>query len=172
MSSSNLTIRDLLDAICANFPRFRASVLKSSNNPDIGEDMQLLIEPTRKLTRVPTFQRGISRTLTPMLEARFEYASRIRHGLDIWLSMRQMNIWMRKKTIQTIHRARRNSWIDSAPNLNRDSQLSLFGITLEVPQNATYLVWDDEGEEPRVWSCSGMDAEEYNNLEEYLRSYL
>jgi hypothetical protein len=41
-----------------------------------------------------------------------------------------------------------------------------------VPQNATYLVCDEEGKEPRVWTCSGMDADEYDNLAEYFQSYL
>jgi hypothetical protein len=169
---SNSTVHDLLDAISANFPRFRAAVLQLSSSPDIEEDMQLVIKPARKLTRVSTFERGVFQTLTPMLKSRFEYASRIRHGLDIWLSQRQMTAWMHKRTIRSMHRSRRTYWLGSAPNLYPDSQLSLFGITLDVPQNATYLVWDGEGKEPRVWSSSGMDADEYDNLEEYLRSHL
>jgi hypothetical protein len=107
-----------------------------------------------------------------MLQARFEYAGRMQHGLDIWLNLRQMGIWVRKREVGDHHRARRRHWIDSPPNLHPDSRLSLFGITDGVPQNAVYLVWGDEGDEPRVWSCSGMDVDEFDTLEQFLRWHL
>jgi hypothetical protein len=165
-------IRHLFDAIRDNFPRFKRAVLRQIPDPEIAEEMKLVLSPPRKLNRVPTFQAGVSRKLTPMLQARFEYAGRIQHGLDTWLSLRQMGIWVRKTEVGDHHRARRSHWIDSPPNLHPDSRLSLFGITDGVPQNAVYLVWGDEGDEPRVWACSGMDADEFDTLEGFLRWHL
>ena len=159
-------IERLLDAIRDDFPRFKRAVLRASRAPEIAEEMRLVLSPPpRRLSRVPTFEVGVFRKLTPMLQARFEYAGRMQHGLDTWLSLRQMSTWVRKREVRGHHRARRTHWIDSPPNLHPDSRLSLFGVTDGVPQNAVYLVWGDEGEEPRVWSVSGMSAEEFDTLE-------
>jgi hypothetical protein len=172
-ASINKRIRQLFDAIRDDFPRFKRAVMRSSGDSEIAEMMKLAFSPPpRRLSRVPTFQAGVSRKLTPMLKARFEYAGRIQHGLNISLSLRQMGVWLRKREIRENHRSRRTYWIGSPPNLYPDSRLSLFGITDGVPQNVVYLVWGDEADEPRVWSCSLMDADEFDNLEEYLRSHL
>jgi hypothetical protein len=170
--SAKERVRQLLDAIRDDFPRFKSAVVCASRDPAIAEDLKLELSPPRSLRRVPTFEVGVSRGLTPMLEARFEYAGRIRRGLAIWLSLRQMGMTVRNREICLNHRARRTDWIGSPPDLHPDSRLSLFGITDGVPQNAVYLVWGDEGDEPRVWSCSGMNADEFGNLEEYLRWHL
>jgi hypothetical protein len=172
-ASVNERIRWLLDAIRNNFPRFKHAVLRASRDPEIAEEMKLELSPSpRRLTRVPTFEVGVFRKLTPMLQARFEYAGRIQHGLDVWLSLRQISTWVRKREVREHHRARRTHWIDSPPNVYPDSRLSLFGVTDGVPQNAVYLIWGNGREEPRVWSCSGMDADEFDTLEEYLRWHL
>jgi hypothetical protein len=173
-ASVNERIRRLLNAIRDDFPRFKRAVVQGSRYPDeTAEVMKFVLSPPpRRLGRVPTFEVGVFRKLTPMLEARFEYAGRIRRGLDIWLSLRQMSTWMRKQELRGHHRSRRTWWINSPPNLHPDSRLSLFGVTDGVPQNAIYLVWGDEGDEPRVWSCSLMDADEFDSLEEYLRWHL
>jgi hypothetical protein len=132
----------------------------------------VLSPPPRRLSRVPTFEVGVFRELTPMLAARFGYAGRVQHGLDIWLSLRQMSTWVRRQGIRSNHRARRTYWIGSPPNVHPDSRLSLFGVTDGVPQNTVYLVWGDEGAEPRVWASSGMSADEFDTLEDYLRWHL
>ena len=172
-ASASERIRRLLDAIRDDFPRFRSAVSRASRDPGIAEVMRLVLSPPpRRLSRVPTFEVGVLRELTPMLAARFGYAGGVRHGLDVWLSLRQMSTWVRRREVRVSHRARRTHWVGSPPNLYPDSRLSLFGVTDGVPQNAIYLVWGDEGAEPRVWSCSLMSADEFDTLEEYLRWHL
>jgi hypothetical protein len=169
-ASAGERIRRLFNTIRDDFPRFKRAVLQASRDPEIAEEMNLVLSPPpRRLSRVPTFEVGAFRKLTPMLEARFKYAGRVQHGLDISLSLRQMSTWVRKREVREHHQARRTYWIDSPPNLYPDSQLTLYGVTDGVPQNAVYLVWGNEGDEPRVWSCYGMSAEEFDTLEEYLR---
>lgn len=168
----NVRIRRLMKALEADFPRLKRAVLKAVPGDDIDEAMQFVLSPPGKLGRVPTMQAGVSRELTPMLRARFEYASTIQHGIELWLGLEQMASWPRKRDFRGNHRARREYWIDSPPNLLPDSRLSVFGITDDVPQNVVYLIWGEGGEEPRLWSCSGMSSEEYDTLEDFLTRQL
>jgi hypothetical protein len=170
--SKERTIADLLDDIRRRFPHFVSGVLKVSGDPELASEMELIVHPPKSFRRIPTFATGVSRLPSPMLQSRFQYASDIRHGLDLWLSPRQMTSWMKRTEIRSAHQARRSHWIGSPPNQFDDSQLSLFGITIEVPQNAVYLIWADGIPEPRVWACSGMDATEYDSLNDFFVSFL
>lgn len=84
-----------------------------------------------------------------MLKARFDYASIIKRGRDIWLSPAEMERWMKKREVKSFHRALREHWEQSAPMMFPNDRLTLLGVTDGVPDNLTYLVWRDD--EPEVW---------------------
>lgn len=170
--STESTIPDLLDGVCRHFPLFVSGVLKVSGDPQLASEMVLAVHPAKSVRRIPTFANGVFHRPSPMLQSRFDYASDIRHGLELWLSPWQMTSWIKKKDLQSAHQARRAYWIGSPPNRFDENQLSLFGITMDVPQNAVYLIWENDSTEPRVWSCSGMDSTEFESLQEFFLSYL
>ena len=80
-----------------------------------------------------------------------------------------MKTWLKNKGVKSYHKALRENFEGSAPNLFSDRNLALFGVTEGVPDNLTYLVWCDEGKEPEIWSYVGLYSYKFDDLEGYLK---
>ncbi|MCA9032390.1 MAG: hypothetical protein KDA66_16345, partial [Planctomycetaceae bacterium] len=66
------------------------------------------------------------------------------------------------------HCALRENWEGSAPMVFPDERLTLFGVTEDVPENLTYLVWAKDDAEPEVWCYMGLASHEFSSLESFL----
>lgn len=132
------------------------------------EVLELVVAEPDQVLVVPTFDAKLSRELTPMLKARFDYAATFRRGREVWLSASEMASCVKQKTVQGYHHALRENWDDSAPMLFSDERLALFGITEGVPENLVYLAWVNEGDEPEVWAYADFQTQKFANLVQYL----
>jgi hypothetical protein len=135
----------------------------------IDEKVELVIRAPEKLLLVPSFDVNHAFELTPMLKARFEFASEWNDDGDIWLALADMRTWMKRRTVRNYHKALRTNCPDSAPALLPDHQLSLFGVSEDLPEYVTYLAWDRPKDEPRICSYQDLETYEFPNLEAYLR---
>lgn len=168
-TSARQRIFALLDSIKADFPRRKKAAEDLMRQHGIGKALDINVGEANKVTTIPTFDPNVSRQLTPMLKARFEYAGSWRMGQEIWLSASQMASAMRKKKIQRYHLALRENWEDSAPMTYSDDRLSLFEVTEGVPEDLTYLVWKTDSGEPEVWVYEGFDSHRFKNLEDFFK---
>ncbi|MCB9950147.1 MAG: hypothetical protein H6824_04125 [Planctomycetaceae bacterium] len=75
---------------------------------------------------------------------------------------------MEKKEVRQYHCALRENWEGSAPMVFPDERLTLFGVTEDVPENLTYLVWAKDDAEPEVWCYMGLASHEFSSLESFL----
>jgi len=162
-------ITALLDAIRADFPRRKKAAEQLMGRLGIESCVELKIAPPVPVGELPTFDQGSRRRVTPMLEARFRHSGRWELGQDVWLDPAEMKAQMRTRSVARYHKALRENWQASAPMAFRDSGLTLFGVTEDVPQNLTYLVWRADGVEPEVWSYVGFDSRKFRDLEGYLK---
>ena len=162
-------IHELLDGIKADCPRRKKAAEQLMRQAGIQDSLELAISPRESVSELPTFDRKISRQLSPMLKARFDYAGSWRMGQEIWLSATEMPSYLKRRAVRQCHRALRDQWEGSAPMVFSDRCLSLFGVTEYVPEDLVYLAWREKEREPEVWVYEGMESHNFANLEEYLR---
>ena len=160
----------VLDNIKKTFPALKEVLEASWKEGGLDETIDLTFEAPSEVATLPTFDKSKSRKLTPMLKARFEYASTIKFGQDTWLDPNQMALSMADDELNIYHTSLREHWEKSAPMRFKDKCLTLFGITDGLPENRVYLVWKTEGEEPEVWEYFGFDENKYKNLEKFFES--
>jgi hypothetical protein len=159
----------LLDALIADFPRRKREAEQAIAEQGLPETLELHIGRAEPTAALPTFDRAVSRPVTPMLAARFAYAGVWRQGLDLWLTPARMAAQTRRRPVRALHRSLREHWEGSAPRLFPDDRLTLFGITEGVEENRVYLVWRADDREPEVWRYAGWDVAAFPNLEAFLR---
>ncbi len=157
-SNPGKRIRKLLVALEADFPRRKAAIEKLMKEHGLDKSVELKFTAPEEVQTIPTFASKKIYPPTPLLKARFEYASTVQYATDTWLSVSQMQRWMRKKEVRSYHNALRENWESSAPMLFRDDQLTLLEITEGVPDSLTYLIWCHEGAEPELWFCRGFES--------------
>ena len=170
MDRTGKKIFDLLDKMKETFPSVKEKTEKLMKEMGLDETIDLTFEAPSKVATLPTFDKSKSRKLTPMLKARFEYASIIKSGQDIWLDPNQMALSMADDELNLYHTSLREHWENSAPMRFKDKDLTLFGITDGCPEDRVYLVWKNEGKEPEVWGYFGFDENKYKNLEKFFES--
>ena len=170
MDRTGKKIFDLLDKMKETFPLVKEKTEKLMKEIGLDETIDLTFEAPSKVATLPTFDKSKSRKLTPMLKARFEYASTIKSGQDIWLDPNQMALSMADDELNLYHTSLREHWENSAPMRFKDKDLTLFGITDGCPEYRVYLVWKNEGKEPELWSYMGMEVLEFKNLEKFFES--
>src|SRR5262249_54729371 len=142
----------LLDAIKADFPRRKqeAEAYMSQRGPY--DPLELEIRPPEKALCLPTFKKGVSRPVTPMLRARFAYAGTWQTGYELWLGPSDLARWLKKREVRSQRQVRREHAEDSAPALFADEQLSLFAVKKRLFEDVIYLVWAYDDGEPELWS--------------------
>jgi hypothetical protein len=165
-------IYDLLDAIKSDFPRRKreAELYMSQFGPY--DPIEMVVHDPETIDNIPTFSASVMRTPSEMLSARFQYAGTWDTGWYLWLSPSEMTRWLKKKAIRAGHNALRRYYENSAPMLFPNSKLGLFGVTEGVPEVLIYLVWQDNEQEPEIWSYDCNDFNRFPNLAEYLEYYL
>src|SRR5205823_4451332 len=129
-STPGKRIRTLLDALKADFPRRKAAIEKvMKKHYGLDKSVELKFMPPEEVQTIPTFGSKKTYPATPLLKARFKYASTVEYAGNTWLSVSQMQRWMRKKEVRSYHKALRENWEASAPMLFRDDQLTLLEVT-------------------------------------------
>ncbi|QIF02153.1 hypothetical protein [Roseimicrobium sp. ORNL1] len=113
---------------------------------------QLFAPETEAPTLVPTLDPDFSRPITPMLAARFKFASRWENGTygHDWLSVAEMReLWTARDKMGAVD-VRKEYWDDSPPATCPWNRLSLFAVDY-LGGEEIYLLWPDElEEEPSV----------------------
>lgn len=162
-------ISALLESIIADFPRRKKAAEALMRQHGIKKPMQIEIAAPEPVVQIPTFHPEVAYRLTHMLKERFDFAGTWKMGQEVWLSAGEMARHMKLESVQVFHRSRRENWEGSAPANYSDDRLTLFGITESVPEDAIYLVWATEGEEPEVWVYEGFDSHKFKTLEQYFK---
>lgn len=171
MGIKGADVQQLLEEIVKELPeRTNAAFIKAGLPPTF----QCRMMPPEAPTRIATFDKKVSRPLSPMLEQRFAFASDMFIGRDLWPGLSQLPAVLARDYVLRSHQARREHWDASAPQLFNDKSLSLFSAEASTARRdaVTYLVWKPDLPEPELWSYSGQDCVTFPNLAEYLQWFL
>lgn len=160
--------RQLLKALEADFGRRKREAEVAMAKAGLEAELSYSISPPSQYDSIATFAEGTSRPLSPMLTERFQYASDITRGLDVWAGIGTIASMVQSEHVQSLHTSLREHWVDSAPYQFSDDSLSLFGYTIDVPENIVYLAWAGEAE-LRVYVYSSQSEERFDNLDTYLQ---
>jgi hypothetical protein len=139
------------------------------DDPDRDLGFTLRVAPPVEVKSLPTFDPRKKRPLSPMLRERFAFASSLTVGFRTWLAPGEMAKAMADRRVLMTHRAMREHWEGSAPNLYPDDALTLFTHDPELPEDPTYLVWKDPDREPEVWEYHSQDSTRFKSLKTFLR---
>jgi hypothetical protein len=158
-------VETVADRIATLLNRMRET---SQSDPDHG--VQIIHPPIHKSGRIATLKPGLSRELSPMLKARFEYASDWENARlsKNWLSLSQI---ARPREIsilaEWIDLRAENCYGDDPPGCVEPGNCAVFAFNPFEPEE-TYLIWREGEVEPKVWEYFGADSYVFDNLERYL----
>ncbi len=129
------------------------------------------IHPVQNPMRgVPTLERGVFKSLTPMLRARFEYAGSWINATPghTWLSTSEMEqIWDNTELLEQIG-LRQADWANSPPASAPGNQVSVFSLNSQQCEEV-YLLWDEALScEPSVVSYISNYEEQFRNLADFV----
>ncbi|HEX8916438.1 MAG TPA: hypothetical protein VF796_29070 [Humisphaera sp.] len=162
-------MRTQREAVQAEFETARG---KKSRKPVVEPPPEYRVDPPVRSGRVPTFDKRHAQPLSPMLRARYSFASDVVAGLYHWPSLAALTKVLRGPHLTGAHRSMREHWTGSAPNWLDDRFLSVLRVCPDVPETITYLAWVPGRVEPKVWLCQGMDSELFEDLAAYLKYVL
>lgn len=140
----------------------------NENDPDHGE--QNLYPSLTSVGGIQTFDENITRPITPMLEARFNYAALwVNASLDQnWLGLNDIKNYKSDAVLMEWVGLRLENWDNLPPASVKKSCVTIFGYNPYEPEEI-YLVWpEDQDSEPAVWRYYGADYKFFRNLESYL----
>lgn len=135
---------------------------------DVSHLLKQVVHPPEKIgaTGVPALKAGVYAPCTPMLKARFDYASDWEGALggQSLLSLKQMErLWQDKDMMSSV-RIRMEHWSESPPAVHAWDRISLLALDV-TGQEETYLIWPDKkGEEPAVVSYLGQLEHSFKDL--------
>lgn len=110
------------------------------------------------------------RPATPMLRARYSFASSIVDVAWRFPSMKDLTKLLASKKLKAVAASQRESWDGSAPDAFDESSISLFAYTNLDDGDVAWLVWN-KGDEPEVWTYQGQRENKYKNIKEFI-SYI
>jgi hypothetical protein len=163
-----MSTKNLLNAICKDFPRRKRELERLLKLAGIDEDPIYLVNGPECVHRIPTFDSSVIRSLSPMLTVRFATYGEITMGPDRWLAISEIRATMLAEEICSYHKALRENVADSFPAIYSDDHLSLFGYSPGVFDAAIYLAWNSENGEPLVAAYSGYECHAFPDLDRYL----
>jgi hypothetical protein len=144
--------------------------MKERNDADPDHGEQCILDP-EAASDIQTLQPDVSRPLSPMLRARFEFCSSWSNAdLDqYWLSLSEIGDCQSNPVLAEWMRLRaENSYGSDPPGCVEPSHCSIFAYNPFEPDE-TYLVWKDDEQEPMVWRYFGADYKMFLNLNAYLQ---
>lgn len=141
---------------------------------DQGSQQTLTTPSPHPVSSVPTLVKGVYQSITPMIKARFEYASTWTEadGGIAWLSIQEMEeAAMDNETLRMVN-DRIEIWNETPLKGVPFSRISLFGL-YRVQGEEMYLLWPEtSGQEPAIISYSGNYETEFSDFDSYLRSQI
>lgn len=140
----------------------------NENDPEHGE--QALYKSSKSHEKIQTLDDNITRSITPMLEARFNYSALwINAYLDQnWLGLDDIKNYKNDAVLMEWIRLRLENWDHLPPATVKKSCVAIFGYNPYEPEE-TYLVWpEDLDGEPAVWRYYGADYKFFKNLDSFL----
>lgn len=140
---------------------------KNKADPDHGE--QTLYPSTARTQSIQTLDDNITRPLSTMLKARFEYVSLwVNAHLDQnWLGPDEIKNSKNDPVLMQWLNLRLENWEHLPPATTDKSCVAIFGYNPYEPEE-TYLVWaNNEKEEPEVWRYFGADYKFFKNIESF-----
>lgn len=161
----------LIRRVCDRWPSIHLEIIKQvGDSPEF--QPYAILKPPERTRRIPTFDRNVYRGLSPMLRDRFQLASDIVIGTDVWLGIKRMSRVIRGRSMSAMLRGLREHWEGSAPQRFTDDRLGVFAIAPSIPEEVVLLVWVSDNSEPEFWEYLGMNSTRYKNLDAYLKSQL
>ena len=147
--------------------------MRERNDADPNREEHECFPPDKPATRIATLDPQITRPLSPMVQARFDFAGAWKDARlsRNWLSLAQIAHAKDDPQIaESIAIRRENSYGDEPPGGVAADRCAIFAHN-PYELDETYLVWTDDNEEPVVWEYFGGDVSYFANLESYL-SYI
>jgi hypothetical protein len=161
--------RSLLTAIVSDFDRRKSEAIAMLKFFGLDSELTYSVDLPEPIDgSICTFSKAFTQPLSAMLSERFKFASTIVRANDVWPDLNGIKLATQVKAVKLMHTAIRNHWQKSAPARYKNSELSLFGYTIDVPENLVYLAWNKDSLEPNVFVYQGQSEEIYTNLDEYL----
>jgi hypothetical protein len=120
-------------------------------------------------SRILTLQDGAYKPLSPMLRARFDFASRWEDAylLQMWMGLNDIENYQSNDQLVRWISLRRENWETAPPASVGADQCAVFGYDPYEPDE-TYLVWKEGVEEPGVWQYFGAENCYFHDFERFL----
>lgn len=138
----------------------------NENEPDHGEQV---INPPDQGEQICTLEEGVFRSLSPMLRTRFEFASSWHNAVlsQDWLSLAEICTVRENPIFNEWFALRLENWDFIPPSTVPLRNCAIFAINPYEPSE-TYLVWEDDQEEPAIWQFFSADYNYFKSFENYL----
>lgn len=135
-------------------------------------DAHLTFRVTRAVpvVELPTVA-GTARPLSPMLRARYAWASTIRDLCDHFLSAAAVGTTHAKPAFRRVFASQADNWADSVPATVAPERITLISVRSLPDGDVVYAVWGDR-DEPAIVQYSGQSEAWFDTFDEYLRHLL
>ncbi|MDA3804474.1 hypothetical protein [Clavibacter sp. CT19] len=160
---------DALAELKATFPRRAREtkrLLLQSGMSEESIDAALTIttgQPSKEIFNELPILDGTWRPLTPMLRARYSFASSIRDMTWTFPSLKESRAIISRRTFSQAVAAHEGHWEGSAPAQFDRGRLSLCAFASLADGDLAYLVWGEE-QEPEVWAYFGQSETRHESM--------
>lgn len=147
--------------------------MKDLNDADSSREEHRVLPPETPATHIATLDGRLTRPLSSMLQARFDFAGAWKDARlsQNWLSLAEIKGAKDDPQIaESIAIRTENNYGDEPPGGVAAECCAIFAHN-PYELDETYLVWHGDNEEPVVWEYFGGDVSYFVNLESYL-SYI
>lgn len=144
--------------------------MKALNDADPSREEHDVLPPDKPATHITTLDGQTIRPLSPMLQARFDFAGAWRDARlsQNWLSLAEIGAANNDPQIaESIAIRTENSYGEEPPGGVAPDSCAIFAHNPHE-LDETYLVWHGDSEEPVIWEYFGGDVSYFVHLESYL----
>ena len=141
--------------------------VRNEQDPEHGPQELQIPEP---LVEIATLAPGVTRPLSPMLRARFEFCATWTnaHLSFNWLSLEAIRTALNDPYIKELVDERiENSYDDDLLTRIAPENCALFAVNPDYPDEV-YLAWEDGKDEPSVWEYFGADEHSFHDISRYI----
>jgi hypothetical protein len=123
--------------------------------------------------RIPTLEKNVYVPASPLVAERFGFAESWNGPAALrFLSRDEMaHVWRDGDELQRLVRIREEHWEGALMASLPRARVSLIAAS-EFDGDEVYLLWGDDGREPRVVSYSGHSEDEWENLRKFMLSFI
>jgi hypothetical protein len=143
--------------------------MKNLNDSEADLGLSEVTSPELNRATIATLEHGFSRLLSPMRRVRFSYTASWKNARlgQNWLSLSEVGKAHEHIDLQNAIALRFENWGFVPPATKNKKDCAFFAYS-PFETDETYLVWEENNQEPHIWECFGGDYSVFRNLERYL----